>query len=111
MLMDGTMMMKDNNFAFARPRSLRSRLDRLGVGFIMIAAMFPVVISQAQSTLSETNGSMQGRAALAYLGGVATEDTFQPTVKKADFEKDRTLGPNPPVRSLSISDDPQKGYG
>jgi hypothetical protein len=118
MRMDGTMMMKANNLSYSRVTrrgfsftEILFAVMVLGVGFIMIAAMFPVVISQTQSTLSETNGSMQGRAALAYLGSVATEETFQPTVKKADFEKDRTLGPNPPVRSLSISDDAQKGYG
>jgi hypothetical protein len=73
----------------------------LGIGFIMIAAMFPVVIGQTQTTLAETNGALLGRAGLAYLQSVATEQTFKQT----------GTGANPPVKAMTFADDPAKGTG
>lgn len=43
----------------------------LGIGFIMIAAMFPVAISQQQSTQQESNAAELARSAFARIGGVA----------------------------------------
>jgi hypothetical protein len=53
----------------------------LGLGFIMIAAMFPVTIRQTQSTLEETVGANVARGAVEYLQGAASEDLFPPTVQ------------------------------
>ena len=39
----------------------------MGIGFIMIAAMFPVTIRQQQTTLEETVGASTANMALAYL--------------------------------------------
>jgi Tfp pilus assembly protein PilV len=44
----------------------------LGVGFIMIAAMFPVAMSQQQSTQQETNAASLARSAMAYFEATAT---------------------------------------
>jgi type II secretory pathway pseudopilin PulG len=43
----------------------------LGIGFIMIAAMFPVAISQQQSTQQESNAAAIGRAAAARINAIA----------------------------------------
>jgi hypothetical protein len=51
----------------------------LGIGFIMIAAIFPVTIRQTQTTMEETNAAIQGKAALAYLQSIASEVTFPVT--------------------------------
>ncbi|HEY8666054.1 MAG TPA: hypothetical protein VIL86_05280 [Tepidisphaeraceae bacterium] len=39
----------------------------LGIGFIMLAAMFPVAIQQAKSTSEETEGAALGRSALNFM--------------------------------------------
>jgi hypothetical protein len=44
----------------------------LGIGFIMIAAMFPVAISQQQSTQQETNAAAFARGAASYFETIAT---------------------------------------
>jgi hypothetical protein len=51
----------------------------LGIGFIMIAAMFPVTIQQTQSTLQESVGASVTRGAIAYLQTQATEQNFPVT--------------------------------
>jgi hypothetical protein len=51
----------------------------LGIGFIMIAAMFPVTIQQTQATLEESVGASMARGALAYLGTQGTDFNFPPT--------------------------------
>ncbi len=53
----------------------------LGIGFIMVAAMFPVTISQTQETMRESAGANVARAAIAYLGspGMARDEYFPPT--------------------------------
>jgi hypothetical protein len=51
----------------------------LGIGFIMIAAMFPVTIKQTQSTLEESVGASTAREAIAYLQTQATEFNFPGT--------------------------------
>jgi hypothetical protein len=48
----------------------------LGIGFIMIAAMFPVTIQQTKLTLDESVGASMARGALAYLQTQATEANF-----------------------------------
>jgi prepilin-type N-terminal cleavage/methylation domain-containing protein len=44
----------------------------IGIGFIMVAAMFPVAIQQSQQNVSEAAGVAVGRDALRYLQTVAT---------------------------------------
>src|SRR3954447_3754988 len=51
----------------------------LGIGFIMIAAMFPVTINQTKSTMEESIGASMARGALAYLQTQATEQNFPVT--------------------------------
>lgn len=45
----------------------------LGIGFIMIAAMFPVAIQQTKTTTEETIGSTIARGAVNYIQSVATD--------------------------------------
>jgi hypothetical protein len=45
----------------------------LGVGFIMVAAIFPVAIQQAKSTTEETTAAAIARGAATYLGGTLSD--------------------------------------
>jgi len=55
----------------------------LGIGFIMIAAMFPVTIKQTQSTYEESAGAGMAREAIAYLQSQASEANFPTTSPNA----------------------------
>lgn len=66
----------------------------LGIGFIMIAAMFPVTIRQTQNTLGDTQGANEAVAAMTYLQSIATNQNFPPT----------TNGANKPARVNSLKD-------
>jgi type II secretory pathway pseudopilin PulG len=70
----------------------------LGIGFIMIAAIFPVAIRQTQTTLEETQAAITAKAALAYLQSVASEDNFPVT------------GSTAPVKSLADVNAVRAGY-
>jgi hypothetical protein len=52
----------------------------LGLGFIMIAAMFPVTIRQTQATLEEATAANMATGAMDYLQTVASEQLFPVTV-------------------------------
>src|SRR3954462_12375820 len=52
----------------------------LGIGFIMIAAMFPVTIRQTQNTMGDVIGANEAKAALAYMQTIASDKNFPPTV-------------------------------
>src|SRR3954447_18973801 len=52
----------------------------LALGFIMIAAMFPVTIRQTQSTMEEATAANVAKGAMDYLQGIANEDFFPTTV-------------------------------
>jgi hypothetical protein len=52
----------------------------LGIGFIMIAAMFPVTIKQTQNTMGDVIGANEAKAALAYMQTIASDQNFPPTV-------------------------------
>jgi hypothetical protein len=71
----------------------------LGIGFIMIAAIFPVAISQSKMTLDETAASAVARAKVAEIQGV-TYDTSAPTGIMTNWPVAfMPTGPNnPPVR-------------
>jgi len=56
----------------------------LGIGFIMIAAMFPVTIKQTQATLEESVAAAMAREALAYLQTQATDNNFPSTCQFPD---------------------------
>src|SRR4051794_36372254 len=43
----------------------------LGIGFILIAAIFPVSISQSRLTVDETTGAASARSALAFTSRIA----------------------------------------
>ena len=49
----------------------------LGIGFIMVAAMFPVAIRQTQEVVLETTGASVAKSGASYVGRVA-HPTFQP---------------------------------
>jgi hypothetical protein len=66
----------------------------LGIGFIMIAAMFPVTIRQTQNTLGDTQGANEALAAMAYLQSIGTNQNFPPTVP----------GTNKPARVNTLKD-------
>ncbi len=46
----------------------------LGIGFIMLAGMFPIAIQQTQTTLQETAGGTVGPAAVRFLEAAMTRD-------------------------------------
>jgi hypothetical protein len=46
----------------------------LGIGFIMIAAIFPVAIQQTKTTTEETAGGTIARGAVNYIQAVVTDD-------------------------------------
>lgn len=48
----------------------------LGIGFIMVAAMFPVAIQQNRTTSEQTAATQLARAAISNLQQVATDDTM-----------------------------------
>ena len=52
----------------------------LGLGFIMIAAMFPVTIRQTQATVEEANAASTAKGAIGFLQTIANEDRFPFTV-------------------------------
>lgn len=52
----------------------------LGIGFIMIAAMFPVTIRQTQNTMGDVVGANEAKAALAYMQTIASDLNFPVTV-------------------------------
>lgn len=51
----------------------------MGIGFIMVAAMFPVTIRQTQETMHDTVGANLAKGAAQCLQSIATEETFPPT--------------------------------
>jgi hypothetical protein len=51
----------------------------LGIGFIMIAAMFPITIRQTQSSMQDTHGANTAKGALAYLQSIASDVNFPVT--------------------------------
>ena len=51
----------------------------LGIGFIMVAAMFPVAIQQAQNSTEETTAAAVGRTAATMLEQVASNSTMPAT--------------------------------
>src|SRR6187402_1210203 len=53
----------------------------LGIGFIMVAAMFPVTISQTQQTMRESVGANVARGAIDHLQSVANSDHFPVTIR------------------------------
>jgi hypothetical protein len=68
----------------------------LGIGFIMIAAMFPVTIRQTQTTMEETQAANMAKEAMAYLQSIATDYNFPVTVP-----------PKMPVANPPVPDDTQ----
>jgi hypothetical protein len=51
----------------------------LGIGFIMIAAMFPVAISQSQTTSEESTGASIARGAVQHISAIAGRSSMRPT--------------------------------
>jgi prepilin-type N-terminal cleavage/methylation domain-containing protein len=51
----------------------------LGIGFIMVAAIFPVAIQQSRTTSEETTGAAVARGAAAVLEKAATDSTMPAT--------------------------------
>src|SRR5947207_8516189 len=68
----------------------------LGIGFIMIAAMFPVTIRQTQTTMEETQAANMAKEAMATLQQIATDENFPPTVPLWDPTNPPTLPAVPP---------------
>jgi len=79
----------------------------LGIGFIMVAAIFPVAIQQAKTSTEETNGAAIARGAVTYLEKIATDSTMPATnnvVVGPDYDGDGKAPP--PV--LGAQDDTDK---
>src|SRR5687767_9279488 len=51
----------------------------LGIGFIMLAGMFPVAIQQTQTNVEESNASVLVQAAARYLEESLTQADLPPT--------------------------------
>src|SRR5438132_9628212 len=51
----------------------------LGIGFIMLAGMFPVAIQQTQMNMEESTASAVVQAAAQYMEGKLTVDDVPPT--------------------------------
>lgn len=51
----------------------------LGIGFIMIAAMFPVALSQSGTTAEETTAATLARGAVTFMESIANENSMRPT--------------------------------
>src|SRR4051794_17151072 len=51
----------------------------LGIGFIMLAGMFPVAIQQTQTNVEESTASTLAQAAAHYLEEQLTQDDVPPT--------------------------------
>lgn len=51
----------------------------LGIGFIMIAAMFPVAISQSQTTSEESTGASIARGAVQHISSIAGRSSMRAT--------------------------------
>jgi type II secretory pathway pseudopilin PulG len=95
----------------------------LGIGFIMLAGMFPVAISQTQTNLDETTAANLASAAARVISEHATEANMPSTIPPgfpfapARFQRLRTIG-SPPnddlwelIKGTSISDtDPRYAW-
>jgi hypothetical protein len=65
----------------------------LGIGFIMVAAIFPVAIQQAKSSTEETRAAAVARGAANYLEKIASNSTMPATglgnvVVAGDYDRD-----------------------
>jgi hypothetical protein len=69
----------------------------LGIGFIMIAAMFPVAISQSKLTQEETNAASIARGAATYVQSIATRYNMPATGTAAQPNRPRVYS----VRDLA----------
>ena len=97
--------MRANRFNIARPEPVeraRSRTSKgfsftevlfavmiLGIGFIMVAAIFPVAIHQAKTSTEETTAASVARGAANYLEKIATDSTMPATNNRlvaADYD-------------------------
>jgi hypothetical protein len=75
----------------------------LGIGFIMIAAMFPVTIRQTQNTMADVVGANEAKAAIAYLQTIASDANFPVTVPAFPPGKP---DPSKPAQLFSLQDAP-----
>ena len=57
----------------------------LGIGFIMVAAMFPVAIGQSRTSTEETAASAMARAAMAHLSEIADGQTMPNSSNKVSM--------------------------
>ena len=74
----------------------------LGIGFIMVAAIFPVAIQQAQTSTEETTSAAVSRGAVNYVEKVANNSTMPGTgdvLVSADFD-----GVPPPAGFTDLRD-------
>jgi len=70
----------------------------LGIGFIMVAAIFPVAIQQAKTSTEETNGAAIARGGVTYLEQIASDSTMPATnnvVVGPDYDGEKPFPPNP----------------
>jgi type II secretory pathway pseudopilin PulG len=58
----------------------------LGIGFIMLAGMFPVAIQQTRTTAEETAATTSAQRAVRQISAVATRDNFSPSANARRIE-------------------------
>jgi hypothetical protein len=83
----------------------------LGIGFIMIAAMFPVALSQQASTQEETSAASIARGATTYVQSIATRynmpatgTTAQPNRPRVYSVRDPQIGTAPALDTFYAGD-------
>ena len=75
----------------------------LGIGFIMIAAMFPITIRQTQASMEDSQGANEAKAAMACLSTVASDQNFPPTVPPFGNGQKPKLGNPAQVFSMTLA--------
>ena len=75
------LMHRPTRAAAARPRAfslteVMFAVIVMGIGFIMVAAIFPVTISQSKQTVEETTAAAMARGGMALTGGIGGGSDF-----------------------------------
>ena len=70
----------------------------LGIGFIMVAAMFPVALSQSKTTADETVAATVARGAVSYLEQIADDTPGGATARPSTMPPTDVLPTATPAR-------------
>src|SRR3712207_3189828 len=91
---------RGNGFSFAE---VMFAVIILGIGFIMVAAIFPVAIQQTRMTVDETSAAAIARDAIALIQRVAEgSETAGPGTPPTPLFPNTNRAPGQPARVYSI---------